>query len=184
MTYELLELEKKSNGIVIMRLKQIIFNQKFVRELNAALDELEKIEGQLALITTSTHKKIYSAGLDFKVFDAHFGDTYGFICEFCRFLGRFMRLGFPTIAAMDGHCHAGGFMFAMAHDYRLFREKGVTMSMSEIKLNIPIPKNMMGPLLAKMKKPALREICLFGEKMAGPKLLHYEIVDFIYPQVI
>jgi enoyl-CoA hydratase/carnithine racemase len=87
MKYETLELIKKEGGIVIMKLKSIIFNTKFVRELNAALDELEKIEGQLALITTSTHKKIYSAGLDFKVFDAHYGDTYGFICEFCRFLG-------------------------------------------------------------------------------------------------
>jgi enoyl-CoA hydratase/carnithine racemase len=87
MTYKLLELEKRSDGIVIMKLKQIIFNVPFVRELNAALDELEKIEGQLALITTSAHKKIYSAGLDFKVFDKHYDDTYGFICEFCRFLG-------------------------------------------------------------------------------------------------
>jgi enoyl-CoA hydratase/carnithine racemase len=94
-----------------------------------------------------------------------------------------MRLGFPTIAAMDGHCHAGGFMFAMAHDYRLFRDSGVTMSMSEINLNIPIPKNMMGPLLAKMNKPALREICLFGTKMDGKQALKYEIVDKIFPTV-
>ena len=94
-----------------------------------------------------------------------------------------MRLGFPTIAAMDGHCHAGGFMFAMAHDYRLFRDKGVTMSMSEINLNIPIPRNMMGPLLAKMNKVALREICLFGIKMDGEKVLEHKIVDYIYPKV-
>lgn len=94
-----------------------------------------------------------------------------------------MRVGFPTIAAMDGHCHAGGFMFAMAHDFRLFRESGVTMSMSEINLNIPIPRNMMGPLLAKMNKPALRQICLFGEKMDGPKALKYGLVDHIYPKV-
>ena len=88
MEYKFLELEKRPDGIVIMKLKQIIFNTPFVRELNAALDEIEKIEGQLALITTSTHKKIYNAGLDFKVFDQHYGDTYGFICEFCRFLGK------------------------------------------------------------------------------------------------
>ena len=95
-----------------------------------------------------------------------------------------MRLGYPTVAAMDGHCHAGGFMFAMAHDFRYFRDSGVTMSMSEINLNIPIPKNMMGPLLAKMNKPALRQICLFGEKVDGPKALEYQIVDKIFPSVI
>ena len=95
-----------------------------------------------------------------------------------------MRLGFPTIAAMDGHCHAGGFMFAMAHDFRLFRDSKVTMSMSEINLNIPIPRNMIGPLLAKMNKPALRQICLFGQKMDGSTALKYQLVDHIYPAVI
>lgn len=94
-----------------------------------------------------------------------------------------MRLGFPTIAAMDGHCHAGGFMFAMAHDVRIFRATGVTMSMSEITLGITIPKNMMAPLTAKMNKRALRQICLFGEKMDGKKALGYELVDQLYPQV-
>ena len=94
-----------------------------------------------------------------------------------------MRLGFPTIAAMDGHCHAGGFMFAMAHDYRLFRDTGVTMSMSEINLGGTIPRNMMGPLLAKMNKPALRQICQLGINMDGPMALEYQIVDKILPKV-
>lgn len=106
MKYETLELEKHKDGIVLLKVKSIVFNTKFVRELNAVLDELEKIEGQLALITTSVHKKIYSAGLDFKVFDAHYGDTYGFICEFCRFLGRVQYLvskwGFSTSHELAG----------------------------------------------------------------------------------
>ena len=95
-----------------------------------------------------------------------------------------MRLSFPTIAAMDGHCHAGGFMFAMAHDYRFFRDSGVTMSMSEINLGGTIPRNMMGPLLAKMTKPALRQICQLGVKMDGPMAMEYGIVDQIYPKVL
>ena len=98
-------------------------------------------------------------------------------------IGRWLRLGFPTIAAMDGHCHAGGFMLAMCHDFRLFRNKGVSMSMSEINLGITIPSNMMGPLLAKMNKKALRQICLFGEKMDGPTALKFQLVDEILPNV-
>jgi enoyl-CoA hydratase/carnithine racemase len=94
-----------------------------------------------------------------------------------------MRLGFPSIAAMDGHCHAGGFMFAMAHDYRLFRKEGVTMSMSEINLGGTIPRNMMAPLLAKMNKPALRQICQLGVKMDGKMALDYKIVDKLLPKV-
>ena len=94
-----------------------------------------------------------------------------------------MRLGFPTIASMDGHCHAGGFMFAMAHDYRLFRKSGVTMSMSEINLGGTIPRNMMGPLLAKMTKSALREICQLGIKMDGSMAIKYKLVDKLLEKV-
>lgn len=94
-----------------------------------------------------------------------------------------MRLGFPTIAAVDGHCHAGGFVFAMAHDYRLFRESGVTMSMTEIHLGLSIPRTVLGPLLAKLSKPALREICLYGKKMDGALAMKYELVDRVCAKV-
>jgi enoyl-CoA hydratase/carnithine racemase len=89
MTYDLLELEKHKNGVVIMRLKQFVFDTKLIREISAALEELESMEGNLALITTSTHHKIYSAGIDFTMFDQHYQGAYGFVCEFSMLLGIF-----------------------------------------------------------------------------------------------
>lgn len=94
-----------------------------------------------------------------------------------------MRLPFPTVAAMDGHCHAGGFMLAMAHDIRVFRDGRVTMSMSEINLGLTIPPNMMGPLLAKMTPQALREVCLFGNKINAKDALRLAIVDHLAKEV-
>ena len=94
-----------------------------------------------------------------------------------------MRLPFPTIASMDGHCHAGGLMLAMAHDLRVFRDGRVTMSMSEVNLGLTIPINMMGPLLAKMTPQALREVCLFGYKISAKRALELGIVDYIEKEV-
>ena len=70
-----------------MKLKQFLFDTKLVREISAALEELESKEGNLALITVSTHHKIYSAGIDFKMFDQNYQGAYGFVCEFSRLLG-------------------------------------------------------------------------------------------------
>ena len=167
---ELVELKiNEEKGIATMILKQLTFDIPLVREISSKLDIIEKIEGPLCLITTSNHKKTYSAGLNFKVFAQHYQDVHNFICEFCRLLARFMSLPFPTIACLNGHFLAGGFMFAMSHDLRICKDfDKIKLGMTELNLGMTIPKSMMAPLLAKMNKEALREINLFG-KIINPK---------------
>ena len=74
-----------------------------------------------------------------------------------------MKLPFPTIAAINGHFLAGGFMFAMAHDYRILIDKKIKSGMTEINLGMTIPVPMLGSLMAKLNKSVLRNICVFGE---------------------
>lgn len=37
-------------------------------------------------------------------------------------LGRFLTFPIPTIAAINGHCFAGGFTLALAHDFRVMKQ--------------------------------------------------------------
>ena len=97
MGYKFLEYTKTPDNVVILTMKKFTFNQEFVREFDQILTEIEKIEGNLALITTSNNPKIYSAGLNFKVFDQHYDEVYNFICEFCRLLGTRLSI-LPTVA--------------------------------------------------------------------------------------
>lgn len=90
MKFELLELEDQANGVVVMKLKQFVFDTQLVREISAALEQLEAREGNLALVTVSSHHKIYNAGINFKMFDQDYQAAYGFICEFSRMLGKFI----------------------------------------------------------------------------------------------
>ena len=55
----------QDKGIAIMTFYQFTFDKKFIRAINEELDQLEKIEGPLCLITTCSNQKIYSAGLNF-----------------------------------------------------------------------------------------------------------------------
>src|SRR5690349_4219390 len=36
-------------------------------------------------------------------------------------LAHFLIAGVPTVAAVNGHCFAGGFLLALSHDYRIMR---------------------------------------------------------------
>ena len=163
--------------IAVLTLHAHTITIPLVRAINDILDELEKTTGPLCLITTSSHKKIYCAGLNFKVFDQHYEDVHNLIAELCRMFARFMELPFPTIAAINGHCLAGGFMFAMSHDLRIMNADLGKLGMTEINLGMTIPQNMMAPLYAKMSPMALREICLFGESLEGKRALEFGIVD-------
>lgn len=167
----------EENTIAILTLKVHTFTIPLVREIHEVLDKLEATTGPLALITTSSNPKIYSAGLNFKVFDQHYEDIHNLLSEFCRLLARFMELPFPVIAAINGHCLAGGMMFAMAQDVRLMNADQGKLGMTEINLGMTIPLNMIAPLQAKLGPKALREINLFGESFDVKQALEWEVVD-------
>ena len=52
--------------LMIMHFKT--FDYETIGAINGVLDKLDSTEGALALITTSDHKSIYNAGLNFEMF--------------------------------------------------------------------------------------------------------------------
>lgn len=166
--------------IALLTLHQHTITIPLVRAIHQVLDQLEATSGPLCLITTCSHPRIFCAGLNFKVFDQAYDDVHNLIAELCRLFARFLELPFPTIAAMNGHTLAGGFMFALSHDLRIMNDDGkYKLGMTEIDLGMTIPSNMMAPLQAKLGPKALREICLFGESLNPQQALKFEVVDRI-----
>jgi enoyl-CoA hydratase/carnithine racemase len=165
------------NQIAVLTLKAHTFSKELVREIVSILDQLETGEGPMCLITTCSHPKIYSAGINFTTFELFHEDIHNFIGELCRLFGRMLDLPFPSIAAINGHTLAGGFMFAMSHDWRIMVDGEFTLGMTEINLGMTIPPNMMAPLLAKLNQVALRKINLFGEKIMVDEALKLHVVD-------
>src|SRR3990167_726321 len=117
-----LKLLKAENKIWLMTFKFRTFTLQAVEAVNRALDYLDAQPGELGLITTSTHQTIYSAGIDFTQFGVSRQYTIGFLMQFERLLARFLALSYPTVAAINGHCMAGGFMFAIYCDFRVQRK--------------------------------------------------------------
>ena len=140
---KLTTLTAKEGGIYVLTMHFKSFTPDALNALHLRLDELENIEGTIALVTTSDHSKIYSAGIDFQVFTMPQIEVMGFLWLFNRLLARMMKVGYPTIACMNGHAYAGGFMFAMAHDFRVLREDLGTCCLSEIDIGAGLPRGMV-----------------------------------------
>lgn len=86
-------------------------------------------------------------------------------------------LPFPTIAAMNGHAYAAGFMFAMAHDLRVLREDLGDCCVSEINLGMSIPKPMNHIIQFKIPIHTHIRFALLGHKFSPKECLEGKVVD-------
>jgi enoyl-CoA hydratase/carnithine racemase len=141
------------------------FNRSSITELHAALDEVEAVEGDRALVTTGAGR-FYSNGLDLDWLLAGDG-TDGFIEEVHRLFGR--MLGFPafTVAAVNGHAFAGGAMLVCAHDHVVMRTDRGYWCLPEVDLGLPLTPAMYATVAAHLSKSTVAEAALTGRRYGG-----------------
>ena len=114
-----------------------------VRELNAALDEVEQTSGPQALVTASSDSKFFSNGLDLDWITSkgehEGGDRKVFGDEAMKLFSRLITFPIPTIAAVNGHAFGAGFMWALCHDQRVMRRDRGMMCANEVEIGMAIP---------------------------------------------
>ena len=179
---DLLELKVLKAPIWLMTFKFKTWTLQNIEAINQALDFLEAQTGELGLITTSDNPKIYSAGVDFSMFAQGRTHSATFLLHFQRLLARFMKLGYPTVAAINGHCFAGGIMVAMAHDFRIQRDDHGEICLSEINLGMPIPWGMLHVIQDKVPHKTTRMLAQFGHKFSPRESLEGQLVDKLVPK--
>lgn len=177
--YSLEELSTKNgNKVYLLTMHFITWDYKTIEAIHQVLDIIDQKEEPLGLITTSSNPKVYSAGLNVKEFFGTRATLPNFLFTFQRLLKRFIQLGYPTIAAINGHCIAGGFIFAMIHDFRVQRKDYGAIQLNEINLGIQIPEGMSKVIEIKTKDKVLKNL-IMGIKFSPEQSLKAELVDQI-----
>jgi enoyl-CoA hydratase/carnithine racemase len=151
------------------------FNRSSVDAIHAALDEVERTDGPVALVTVGDGK-FFSNGLDLDWMLADGAADAGFLDDVHRMLRRFLGLDLITVAAINGHAFAGGAMLATAHDYRVMREDRGYWCLPEVDLGLPLTPTMYAVLDAHLPRPALADAALTGRRYTGPEALAAGIV--------
>ena len=62
----------------------------------------------------------------------------------------------PTVAALPGHAFAGGFMLALACDYRVMNNRRGYCCLNEAEIGLPLTIGMTALVMAKLPGVALR----------------------------
>ena len=151
------------------------FNRTSIDAWHGTLDELESIEGPLALVTTGAGK-FYSNGLDLDWLVGEGATDKSFLNDVERLLVRILDFPAITVAAVNGHAFAAGAMLATAHDIVIMREDRGFWCLPEVDLGLPLTPTMFEVVAAHLPKATLRESSLTGRRYPGPEALSAGIV--------
>jgi enoyl-CoA hydratase len=140
----------------------------FVDELRACLRGLSEDDSVGALVLASGAEKFFSAGWDLpQLTKLSRADMASFLRAFNSLTVEMATYPGGTVAALSGFAVAGGWILALACDWRVMTTGNRRVGINEVDLGLPIPLPAM--LLAReVTGPGARDMILTG-KLATPE---------------
>ncbi|GAA6033515.1 hypothetical protein JCM8097_001434 [Rhodosporidiobolus ruineniae] len=92
-------------------------------------------------------------------------------------LARLLAFPLATVAAINGHCFAGGLCLALCCDWRVCRSDRTWLSMNELQFGAPIPGGMALVLQSRLSPLVVRDVLLTAHRYTAPEALKVGIVD-------
>jgi Delta3-Delta2-enoyl-CoA isomerase len=156
------------------------FNGASMAAWHAVLDDLEHVDGPLALVAVG-EGKFFSNGLDLDwISAAH--DAPAFMADVHRLLGRMLVFPAYTVAALNGHTFAAGAMLSSAFDHRIMRDDRGYWCLPEVDLGLPLTPAMTATVTAKLPAIAAHDAMLTARRYDADAALAIGIVDDTAPE--
>jgi enoyl-CoA hydratase/carnithine racemase len=146
----------------------------FCAAMVTALDVIEFKYPTGVVVTTSSIAKFYSNGLDLELAMTTPGFMENSLYAMFR---RFLLFPMPTVALINGHAFAGGFMLAMHHDYRVFSGAKGYMCINELEFGAPLMPPMSGIFRAKCRPDVYRTMVLESKRWDAKTALEAGLID-------
>jgi enoyl-CoA hydratase/carnithine racemase len=153
-------------------------NHDSLARLNEILDELETIEGPLALVLTGDGK-FFCNGLDLARFDPFSEEYESTFRELQRTIGRVLVFPAYTVAAVNGHAFAGGALLACAFDYRVMREDRGYWCVNEVEIGLALNEGMWSILANRVPRATATRAALTAHRYGAPEALAHGIIDAV-----
>ena len=155
---------------------------KVIDEYFAALDIVEKYQGNTALVLTCEHEKTFCTGINLDwLTQQNDAGRQQFFVAFETLLCRLALLNAPTVACINGNAYAGGAILACATDYRLMRSDRGRFCFPEVNIKIPFSPATHDIAQLLPNKQALKDMMLMGTAYTGKQCAELQIVDSIHP---
>ena len=171
------------DGVAVLRIDRPPANAislETTREFEAAFTT-DAIAQARALVITGTGR-FFSGGLDLKQ-----APTYSqteqreLLGALNRLLAKLYAHPTPVVAAINGHAVAGGFILALAADYRVGPSGAAQFGLTEARLGIPFPAVPMIILHAELSPQEVRYGTLYARDFAADEAQRRGVLDELQP---
>ncbi|HEV7754458.1 MAG TPA: enoyl-CoA hydratase-related protein [Mycobacteriales bacterium] len=142
------------------------FSPDWLAAVGDALAEVATADGPRALVTKATGK-FWSNGLDLDWLGAHGDQLASYVDSIHAVFAQMLVLPVPTVAAVQGHCFAGGAMLALAHDWRYMRADRGFLCLPEVDIHIPFTPGMSGLIQSKLTPATATDAMTTGRRYGG-----------------
>lgn len=134
-------------------------NGELLTELDAALVAAEEDSAVRSVVLTGAGR-FFSGGFDLKA-ERRQGDAVtDAAVQYKTANRRLLAFPKPTVAMINGHCIAGGFVFAMACDHRLAADARFTIGVNEVSIGAAWPVAAMEIMRTRLPDHLLSELML------------------------
>ena len=154
------------------------FNAASVARWHAVLDELDAVDGPLAVVITG-EGKFFSNGLDLEGFAADPAAAGAVVAEVHRLLGRLLLFPAYTVAALNGHTFAAGAMVSCCVDARVMRADRGYWCLPEVDLGLPLTPGMFAAVTARLSVACAAEAMNTGRRYTAAEARDAGIVDHV-----
>lgn len=157
------------------------FNADLVAALNECLDEIVSTPAPRAMVTTASGK-YWSNGFDLEWISANLDVVNQFRIDTHELYARFLGLGVPNCAAVQGHVIGGGVLLALAHDHSVMRADRGFLALPEIDLGIPFTPGYSALVRARLPIRIAHELMTTGRRYGGAEAVVAGLIDEAVPR--
>jgi enoyl-CoA hydratase len=153
------------DGVVVLQIGHGRANAMDLALLQGLAREIDRlpVETTKAVVLTGTGE-MFSAGIDLPMLLEGGPDyTFELIDALNGLLEKFIELSIPSVAAINGHAIAGGFVLASACDVRLMTSGRGKVGLTELLVGVPFPPLALEVVRSAVGDRSARRMVLFGE---------------------
>lgn len=180
MEFENIVLKQEDNvsTILINRPPYNVLNIEAIKEMNRALELIEKDSTSKVVVIRGSGEKCFIAGVDVGDHSEEKGEEMAEV--FTALMHGLVSVGRPTIAAVEGICSGGGFEVAMYCDM-IVAEEGSKFSQPETKLAV-FPGPAIALLNRKIGRNKAFELIITGDPIDASEAEKLGLVNRVAPK--
>lgn len=178
----MIDIEQQGDVVVVhWRDDENRFNRASIDRWHEVLDELEAVEGPLAVVIVG-EGRFFSNGLDLAGLAADRNDATAVVDEVHRLFGRLLLFPAYTVCALNGHTFAAGAMLACCADSRVMRADRGYWCLPEMDLGLPLTEPMFAAVTSRLTVRAAAEAMNTARRYTAAEALDAGLVEHTAPE--